>query len=154
MNKDIKRRRHAQREGADQGSIAYLFKCSAISVGIAFASAFVLAFIFAIIIFGTKDPTRAILPLSVIIICASSIEAGLISFKLYKSAPISAGLLSGAMMTVFILVVALFLKSDASVLSPAARILLHVLPIPLSSFGAFLGSIRLPQKRRTTLRRR
>lgn len=155
MNKDTKRRRHPQRENADSTSIIYLAKCSAISVGIALASAFALAFIFTLIILGTKDPTGSILPLSIVIICISAAEAGFISFKLYKNAPISVGLLSGAMMTIFILIVALFLKNNSpSSISPAVRVLLHVLPIPISSLGAFLGSLKIPQKRRRTSLRR
>ena len=153
MNKNIKKRRRAQKE--NERSIEHLARCSAISVGISLSSALALAFIFTIIVFGTKDPTGAIIPLSIIIICLSALEAGFISFKLYKNAPWSTGLLSGAMMTAFILIVALFLKSNSpSNVSPSARALLHILPIPLSSLGAFFGSLRLPQKRRTTLRRR
>ena len=129
-----------------------LLRLSAISVGIALIGMIILAFLAALILIKTEDPTGAIAPLSIVLICAASLASGFISHKLCKTSPVLSGLLSGAILAIFILVVALFLKNDSS--ASGGRVAMHLIPLPLSTLGSFLGSIKPKARRRTTIRRR
>jgi hypothetical protein len=68
---------------------------------------------------------------------------GLISSKRSKSAPWAAGLISGVMLELFVLIAALFIGHKGMVLSPGTRVIFFLLIVPLSAAGAFAGNMKL-----------
>ena len=111
-----------------------------------------IAFFASLILIKAEDPTGAIAPLSIGLICAVSLTSGFTSYKLCKTSPILSGLLSGAILAVIMLAVALFLKSDSAV--SGGRAVIHLAPLPLSTLGSFFGSIKPKARHRSTIRRR
>ena len=153
------RNHHSKRVSSKSRSsgsgVADLLKVSLISVASSLGGMLILSLLAAIITFGTKDPLSTVAPLSVILICITALASGFIACKLCKAAPLSVGLLSGSVLTLLILVVALFLKNGTSpVLATGTRVTMHIMPIPISSAGAFLGSLKPVKKRRRTTSRR
>ena len=149
-------KKHFPRKNASKESdFIDILKLSAISVGISLVGAIAFSFFAALILFGSKDPLSAVTPTSLILLCLASLSSGFISHKLCKLSPVVTGLLSGSILTVFILIVALLLKDPTSpALASSARVIMHIVPIPLSTFGSFLGSLKSSQRRRTAIRRR
>ena len=152
MNKS---RRMFQRNRSQGSDLSDLLRLSALSVGASMLGILIISFFVALIAFNTKDPLSAITPFAVISICFVSVASGFISNKLCKASVLTAGLLSGVMLTLLILIVAMFLRSDGNpILASGARVLMHIIPIPLSVLGSFLGSLKPKAKRRTTIHRR
>ena len=149
-------KKHFSRKSSSKGSdFTDILKLSAISVGISLVGAIAFSFFAALILFGSKDPLSAVTPTSLILLCLASLSSGFISHKLCKLSPVVTGLLSGSILTVFILIVALLLKDPTSpALASGTRVIMHIVPIPLSAFGSFLGSLKPSQRRRTAIRRR
>ena len=131
-----------------------LIKSAAIVSGIVIVCALASALLLTAAIFPTADPTRLAVPFSAALLCTTAIASGLISSKRAKNAPWAAGLLSGIILELFVLITALFLGHKGMILSPGTRVLLFLLIVPLSVLGTLFGNMKLTKKRRTTIRRR
>ena len=148
-------KKHSPRRTPSNSGIADILKLSALSVAISLAGMIVVSFFAALILFGTEDPLSAVVPTSVTLICLVSLASGFLSHKLCKLSPVFTGLLSGVILAIFVLIVALLLKDGSSpALASGTRVIMHIIPIPLSVLGAFLGSLKPQQRHRTTIRRR
>ena len=158
-SKYIQRGRHSprnfsRREKVDALSPLQITKRAFISVAFTVTGAFILILISSALILSTPDPALYIPPISVSLLCISAIACGFISSYRTDVSPLTAGLLSGTILCVFVLTVALFLGHRNMVLSPTVRVILFLAIVPLSVCGAFIGGTRLHQKRRTTIKRR
>lgn len=131
-----------------------LLKNSATAVALTLIGTLAASLLLTAIIFPTADPARLAVPFAAVLMCVSSLVCGFMAARLVNGSPLAAGLLSGVMLEVFILAVALFIGHGGMTLSPWARVLFFLLIVPLSASGSLIGNMKLPQKRRTTIRRR
>ena len=143
-----------QRESGNDGGFISQLKGSALSVAMTLAFAFVTILLITAIVFPTADPARLAVPLSALLFCFFSAVCGFISSKLCRPAPISSGILSGAILEVFILTVAFIIGHKGMAIPAGIRAMLFLTVVPLSALGAFAGTMRTARKRRTTIHRR
>ena len=142
------------RESHESSGFLSLLKDSAFVVAAMLVCALAAALLITAAIFPTADPARLSVPFSAALLCVAAMASGLISAKRSKDAPWAAGLLSGVILELFILIAALFLGHKGMVLSPGIRVLFFLLIVPLSALGTLLGNIKPTKKRRSTIRRR
>jgi hypothetical protein len=142
------------REVRENEGFISLLKDSAIVTAAVLVCALVSALLITAAIFPTADPARLSVPLSVALLCIAAMATGLISAKRSRSSPLAAGLISGVMLELFVLIAALFLGHKGMVMSPGTRVIFFLLIIPLALAGTLIGNMKLTKKRCSTIRRR
>ncbi len=104
----------------------------------------------ALCVYFLPDPSPAIRPTGVAVALLTALAGGYVSGKLHGHAPALCGLLNGALLSALMLLLSLFLRSDAAGYSAWISALLHAM-IPLCSVvGAMMGV----RKKSTPKRRR
>ena len=149
----LKRRATMSRTRDDSSDTLGSLKTSAVSAALAFAGAMVATLLMTAIILRTADPARLAVPLSAALLCVSATACGFVSSKLSGGASLPAGLLSGAIFELAILAVAFMIGRKGMAMPAGLRALFFVALVPLSAVGSVIGGMKLPRKRRTTIRR-
>lgn len=142
------------RESRENEGFISLLKDSAIVTAAVLVCALVSSLLITAAIFPTADPARLSVPFSAALLCIAAMATGLISAKRSKDSPLAAGLISGVMLELFVLIAALFLGHKGMVMSPGTRVIFFLLIIPLALAGTLIGNIKPARKRRSTIRRR
>ena len=127
-----------------------LIVCSGKAISVALTAALISILSGCAIGYSMKNPSICVGPTAITALYISFFVCGFISARSERGNPIITGLFSGAMYLVLILIISLML-SPTDRYKIGGNLLISMITLPCSLFGAFLGNIRV-SGRRTSVR--
>lgn len=114
---------------------------------VALLAAFFIIFVGTLISFSTNDPIKYVEIIAYVAFFLSFFICGFTSSKLERGNPVISGLCSFAVYIFIILIISLIIKATYTSSSAENRVIVSILTIPCSLFGAFLGNIRIAKRK-------
>lgn len=142
----MKNKKFRRNHESSDPTVSRLIKSIAIGFASSMALAVALSFIFSAISMSFKDPNRLIVGGSLAALFISAFFGGFITAKVNSSSALLCGLITGALLLVFILFCSFIFKSEKSA-TGIINILAYRISVPVFSIiGAYSGLIK-PKKR-------